>query len=133
MRQDLYKFIQPVIDNHKKGIGNRMDWAYAHKEITELQKQDKDAVRLGMIELDIIEPHPAGQNAYTILKKDSFDIVEYEKTKERESSKKWYDAENARLQYESFPKVQCRANWAIIISILSLLATIVLGILKLKQ
>lgn len=131
MNPDLKKFIYPVMDNHKKGVGNRMDWAYAHKDIPGLQKLDKDALRLGMIEMGIIKAHPAGQNAYTILEKFDFNLEEYEAEQKRDKDKKWYDTENARLQYESFPKVQCRAKWAIIISILSLLATIVLGVLRL--
>ena len=57
--------------------------------------------------------------------------LKYQEHKKQELDFKWYQTENARLQYESFPKVQCRAKWAIIISILSLLATIVLGVLKL--
>ncbi len=38
----------------------------------------------------------------------------------------------AKLQFEDFPKSIRRAKWATIISIVSLLATIVLGLLQLK-
>lgn len=121
MNPDLEKFIQPVMDNHKKGIGNRMDWAYAQKEISGLQKSDKDALRSCMIELGIIKSHPANQNAYTILDKFDFDLVKYKEDKKREEDKKWYDTENAKQQYESFPKVEKRAVDALCISKLALL------------
>jgi hypothetical protein len=132
MNQELEKFIQPVIDNHKIGTSSRMDWGNAQREIAGLRKSDKEALRLGMIRLGIIEAHPAGQNAYTLLIMPDFDLQRHKSEKEREASKQWYDTENARLQYEEFPKIRERSRAAIIISICALLITIALGLLELR-
>ena len=38
------------------------------------------------------------------------------KQKERENIKHWYDTENAKIQFEDYPKVKRKANWALWIS-----------------
>jgi len=116
MNPDLEKYIQPIIELHKNGTGNRYEWTYAPKDIEGFKKTDREALRLGMIEMGIIREHPAGQNVYTLLVKFDFDLLAYKAEKQQEKAKKWYDTQNAKNTYDDFPKVKKRAEDALIIS-----------------
>lgn len=48
------------------------------------------------------------------------------------NKKAWYDTENARRQFEDYPQTKQRAIWAFRLSILAIIVTLVLGLLKLK-
>lgn len=74
------------------------------------------------------------QNTYTDL--DNWQmfarITEQGKDKVQSSNKMWYDTENARRQFEDYPKTKQRTIWAFRLSILAIIITIILGLLKLK-
>lgn len=130
MNPDLEVFILPVIELHKKESSHRIDWSYVHRKISGLKKENKDELRMGMIDMGIIKSHPESQPLYTILIKYDFDLELYKKEKNQEKEKKWYETENARLQYVSFKKVECRAKWAIRISIISIVVYILVELIK---
>ena len=59
-------------------------------------------------------------------------ITELGKEKILSINKFWYDTENARRQFEDYPKTKQRAIWAFWISIIAIIVTVILWLLKLK-
>jgi hypothetical protein len=121
MNPDHEKFIPQVIELHKQGTGNILDWSSLRTSIPDLYKSDRDGLRLAMIKMGVIEPSTPGNAGSTRLIDYYFDLGKYKRDKQQEEDKKDIDYELVKKQLKDYPEVKDRAQDAITISKIALL------------
>jgi hypothetical protein len=132
---DDYVLINDILKTHNK---------YSSKSSKQLQQYLSNLVNDGKIEIKDKAHRRLG--LHTLLNATDYQntmtdldnwfvharITEKGKDQLQSGNKVWYDTINARRQYEDYPQTRQRALWAFRISILAIVVTIILGLLKLK-
>lgn len=140
MNERLAFQILSRIRNGMQGYRDILNDIKQQKEYFNLRDQEFAETIAALKENECIKNLSAGHPKHYELNhnKDCFSIyeeriAEEDRVKNEERKLKWYETELARKRYEDYPKIEFRANMAIIISALSVLISLVLGLLKMKE